>query len=383
MILAAMTRRVIAGAMSGTSADGVDVAVVEISGRGVEMGPRVTGHAHRDYGPALRRRILGIRDGGAFDLRALAQCAREISLTYAGAVGAALRESGLSSSDLTAIAAHGQTLFHGPPNTIQWIDPALLAAELRCPVISDFRRADCAAGGQGAPLVPFADFILFRQASVPRVVLNLGGIANITYLPAGASLDQIIAFDTGPGNCILDHLMRLHDPAGPGIDVDGQIAWRGTVAADLLQRVLRLDYFNTPGPKSTDGPAMIAGYEDALRSISRPLSLKDQLATACQITGTTIANAIKSVAGDFTGELIVSGGGTKNPQVMAALRQHIAAERIKLSDELGIVSNAKEAIAFALLGAATLDGITSNVPSCTGAKRAVVLGSITPAPASP
>src|SRR5579863_4013519 len=207
-----MPERLIAGAMSGTSADGVDVAIVGIDGRGLKMTATLIQHHHEPYVRELRERILTIRQSGLLDLVSLAALARGISFTYASAVFAALDAAGLNAGTISAIAAHGQTLFHLPPDTIQWLDPALLAAETRCSVISDFRRADCAAGGQGAPLVPFADYILFRHPIVNRAIVNIGGIANVTLLPPGAALDQITAFDTGPGNCISDFIMRTSEP---------------------------------------------------------------------------------------------------------------------------------------------------------------------------
>src|SRR4051812_28355733 len=178
--------RLIAGAMSGTSADGVDVVIARVEGSGLQLSACAVKHNHRAYPPDLAGWIVKLREDGHTTLGEMAELAREISLIYAAAVNEALVGAHLSSADLTAIAAHGQTLFHLPPKTMQWLDAALLAAETGCSVISDFRRADCAAGGQGAPLVPFADFVLFRHAQKNRVLLNIGGIANLTYLPAGA-----------------------------------------------------------------------------------------------------------------------------------------------------------------------------------------------------
>src|SRR4051812_25353101 len=177
--------RLIAGAMSGTSADGVDVAIVRIRGRGVAMSAQLVHHHHREYHAELKRRIFAMRGSGAVALSELGRVGREISLAYAAAVNEVLLATKLNASQIAAVAAHGQTLYHDVPITIQWLDPALLAAEVGCAVVSDFRRADCAAGGQGAPLVPFADYILFRDATKNRVLLNIGGIANLTFLRAG------------------------------------------------------------------------------------------------------------------------------------------------------------------------------------------------------
>jgi anhydro-N-acetylmuramic acid kinase len=375
-----MPTRLIAGAMSGTSADGVDVAIVEIDGSGLDMTARLVQHHHRPYPVDLRKTIFSIRDRGAVELAVLAQAGHDISQSYASATLDAMRLAKISADDLRCVAAHGQTLFHDPPNTIQWFDPALVAAEVGVPVVSDFRRADCAAGGHGAPLVPFADFILFRNPVVNRALINIGGIANLTLLPAGKSIEHLVAFDTGPGNCVSDHLMREHDPNGPGVDEDGRLAASGRVIEPLLWQILGHPYFATPGPKSTDGPNMIRIYQEAVRAIGQSIALRDQLATSCAVTARAIVRALAQ-GKDFTGEAIASGGGTKNKCLMNALRDELgSAASLRTTDECGIPSDAKEAVAFALLGAATLDGIPSNVPSCTGARRPAVLGSITPRP---
>jgi anhydro-N-acetylmuramic acid kinase len=377
------TDRIIAGAMSGTSADGVDVALTRIAGRGTSMTAQLIHHHHRDYDAATRDEIFAFRGGDASaNLARLAQLGRTISLAYATAVNEALAASRLNTSDLAAVAAHGQTLYHGPPNTIQWFDPSLVAAEVGCPVVSDFRRADLAAGGQGAPLVPFADYILFRHPTKNRVLLNIGGIANITILPAGATLDSLIAFDTGPSNCISDWLVRTHDPSGPGVDFDGERAARGKVLMPLSSDVLSHEYFERPPPKSTDGPEMIRAFEQVGGSL-RNHDLDDLLATACFVTAASIEHAIGLVAPALERiELVASGGGTQNKTIMRQLRDLLSGSghTVTTTADLGVPADAKEAIAFALLAAATLDGEPSNVPSVTGAKRAVVLGSITPKP---
>jgi anhydro-N-acetylmuramic acid kinase len=320
--------------------------------------------------------------GGVEPLRLdeLARLGRQIALAYAEAARQVLARAGVAAGDVAAVAAHGQTLFHDPPDTIQWIDAPRLAAEVGCPVVSDFRRADCAAGGQGAPLVPFADHVLFRSPTKTRVLLNLGGIANITHLRAGGTIDDVVAFDTGPANCISDALVRAVDPAGAGVDPGGAIAARGVPVFPLVQHVLADAYFAKPPPKSTDVPAMVKLFHDARAAVGRNYPFEYLLRTACLVTATTVADAIRRWCDPFPDELIVSGGGVRNATMMELLRQPLGAIPVTPIDALGIPSEAKEAVAFALLGAATLDGEPSNVPSATGAKRAVVLGSITPRP---
>jgi anhydro-N-acetylmuramic acid kinase len=326
------------------------------------------------YPTELRQIICGVRMGECFPISTLARLGREISLCYAAGVNEALRLEGLGPADLAAVAAHGQTLFHDPPNTIQWLDPALVAVEVGCAVISDFRRADCAAGGQGAPLVPFADYLLFRHPAKSRVLLNIGGIANLTFLPAGGRIDDLIAFDTGPGNCVSDFLVRRFNAAEQGYDEGGKLAGEGKPIETIVGRVLSDSYFSRRPPKSTDGKAMIELSMACLGGEESPANL---LSTACAITAGSIADGIGRFLKTAPDEIFVSGGGVRNRTIMQMLRQGAPCE-IKMLDDLGVPASAKEAMAFALLGAATLDGVPANVPAATGARMRVILGSITP-----
>ena len=312
----------------------------------------------------------------------LGDLGRLVSLTYAAAVNEALvaaqRRAPTTSTRSPPTGRRFSTL---RPNTIQWFDPALVAALVGCPVISDFRRADCAAGGQGAPLVPFADYILFRHPTMDRAVVNIGGIANITCLFGNCTIDQVLAWDTGPGNCISDYLMREHFPEGSGVDVGGRLALRGTPDRELSRLLHDNPYFVKLNAKSTDGPSMIRLYASCLTRTGRTIRLEDQLATACHLTAFQIVRATHVFGGQFLGELIVSGGGIENQAIVKFLRHWLGSKApIRPTDELGVPSQAKEALAFALLGAATLDNIPSNVLGAAGARKRVILGSITPRP---
>lgn len=372
--------RLIAGAMSGTSADGVDVAIVRVEGGGYDMQACLLAHHHRPYQTRLREAIFAVRNTGIVKLADLAELGRQISLVYAAAINEALVAAGLSGDALTCVAAHGQTLFHDPPDTIQWFDPALVAAEVGCAVVSDFRRADCAAGGQGAPLVPFAEYVLFRHPSKNRALVNIGGIANLTFIPAGADIAWVTAFDTGPGNCISDWLMRRFDPRGPGIDLGGQRALRGKLMPVAVERMLKGRYFWGRPPKSTDGPAMIELFRSSVEGALGDFKLEDLLATACRVTTSALLEAMERFLPVWPDEIVVSGGGVLNEAMMRHLRQNRRGAALLTSDELGVRSEAKEALAFALLGAATLDHFPGNVPSVTGARRKVVIGAVTPKP---
>lgn len=370
--------RIVAGAMSGTSADGVDVAIIRtVPPHRVEL----LGFASVPFDTDLRKSITEIRSTGSGTLRQTCDITRQVTLAYADCLRLALRQAGVDASRLDAVGAHGQTLFHDPPLTLQVFDPSLLAVETGCQVVSDFRRADLALGGQGAPLVPYADALLFADDTRTRAIVNIGGIANVTILTpslgtpgeGGVRALEVTAFDTGPGNCVSDHLARTLDPAGPGYDANGERAARGQVDESMLQLLLADPYFARRGPKSTDGPAMLAIWQKApsqVRDDAADANDNALFATAAAWCADSLAAAIPPDA-----DVFVAGGGTKNRAIMDRLRSRFPS--LKLTDDLGIPSAAREAIAFALLAAATLDGVPANVPSVTGASRAVVLGSIT------
>lgn len=365
--------RIIIGAMSGTSADGVDMALVRVTGRGAQMGVELLELTYEPFAPKLRRKIMEIRQSGRCELAELARVGDAITRCYADAWGNTLGGMDVGPYDVVCIAAHGQTLFHKPPLTIQLLDPSLLASLTECAVVSDFRRADCALGGQGAPLVPLADYIMFRDVKKNRVLLNIGGIANITYLAAGGSPEQVVAFDTGPGNCLSDAVAWDH--LGKSFDDCGAVAARGVADEKLVKKFLAAAYFARPFPKSTDGPAMVARF-DVAKSL-RLLTTPDLLATACLCCCRAVARSIKFLPGKVD-EIIAAGGGMNNAVITRMLAEETQLP-IRSTAEFGVPVEAREAMAFALLGAATLDGFPSSIASVTGASRAAILGSITPA----
>lgn len=381
--------RMFAGAMSGTSADGVDVVIARIEGSGLSMSAEVVSFESVAYDKSLRRMIFDARSCGSIRLDELARLGRSITLIYAQAIRRAMKSASVSPTDLVAIGAHGQTLFHNPPDSIQWIDPSLLAHETGVAVVSDFRRADLAVGGQGAPLVPFADYVLFRSATHDVVTLNIGGIANVTWLPRGCSIDEVIAFDSGPGNCVSDWLCRTFDPHGPGYDENGTIAESGKVIDSIVDECLHDPYFSRPYPKSTDGPSMISIFDRAWKSLAPDASFSDLLATAIRFTVRTVFDAMLAMPAmrDATNHKAYwcAGGGFENRFLGAELLKWILIENgfgwePCMTNERHIDIMAREALAFAILAAATMDGVPANVPSATGAKQRVVLGSITPKP---
>jgi len=360
--MAEMHDRLIIGAMSGTSADGVDAVLVRITGSGLRMRATPVGSASVPFSDRLRSTIFEVRKAGEASLRAFAAIGNDVANAYAEAVDALLLATARAAANITAIAAHGQTLFHDPPLTIQQFDPALLAARTGIDVIADFRRADLAVGGQGAPLVPFADFLLFRSDLESRVVLNLGGIANVTILPAGCEIDDVTGFDTGPANCLSDTILG-------GVDVNGFRASHGKACEAAVEAFCASDYVQRKGAKSTDGPAMLELFASAIAG--HELSTDDQLATAAAIVAECV---LRQTPADAT--LLLAGGGAKN----RAIVDRLAAKRqIRFTDELGIATQEREAIAFAILGAAYLDRCPANLPKVTGARQRVVLGALWPA----
>ena len=349
---------IVAGIMSGTSLDGIDVAIVEMpSGRLLDF-------RSRPYTGAMRQRLLAVSNAECHT-RDIARLHFELAELYAKAVG---RKGGL-------IGCHGQTIYHeGRRATLQIGDGSVLAARTGAPVVCDFRPADIAAGGQGAPLVPFVDYRYFRHARRTRVALNIGGIANITIIPAGATPGQVLAMDTGPGNMVMDALASHATNGRLRYDRNGRLAARGHVDRKLLTALLRNPFYRRQPPKSAGREEY--GSDFVARLLATGLPIEDLLATAAALTAATIAEAIRRFAPSPVHDVIVSGGGARNPQLMGQLAAFLPYSRLALSTDFGLDSRAKEAIAFALLAYETWRKRPSNVPSATGARYAAVLGKI-------
>ncbi|MBI3698181.1 MAG: anhydro-N-acetylmuramic acid kinase [Acidobacteria bacterium] len=361
---------IVAGLMSGTSVDGIDVALVDIRGAGWRMRVRPLAHYCFPYPRKVREAVLGISDSIAYT-GVVTRLHFRLGELFAAAVERACR---LAKTRVDLVGSHGQTIYHeGGRCTLQVGEPAVIAERTGADVVADFRPADLAAGGQGAPLVPYVDYLLYLSPMVARVALNIGGIANITVIPAGAPPEQVIAFDTGPGNLVLDALAAHFSGGRRRYDRDGRMAARGRVDRKLLGTLLRDPYFRRPPPKSAGreqyGERFVAGLLD------RGLEPSDLMATATALTAASIALGIRRYAGQ-TGELIVSGGGLHNPQLMALLAGFLPGMRIRPSNDFGIDSDAKEAIAFAVLAYETYHCRTSNLPSATGARHPAILGKV-------
>jgi anhydro-N-acetylmuramic acid kinase len=379
---------IVAGVMSGTSADGINVALVRISPTAQRDSPqfRLLGHAEYPYPQPVRRAVLAAMNAKQASVADLARLNFLLAELYAEAVLATQRRFRTKAE---LIGCHGQTLYHqGEPTaylgrklavTWQTGEAAVLAARVGVPVVSDFRSADMAAGGKGAPLVPFLDYLLYRDPRVGRVVQNIGGIANLTAIPAGASASQVTAFDTGPGNMVIDAVTeRLF---GTPYDRDGRIAATGAVLEPVLTRILRAPFFRRKPPKTAGREEFGREFVSGLLKQCGRTSKQDIVATATALTARTIAQALRQFVVRRPGayrDFVVSGGGLKNPTLMAMLANELRplGLQVRSSDEFGLPSDAKEAAAFALLAYRTWNRRPSNIPSATGAKRATILGKI-------
>ena len=354
---------IVAGIMSGTSLDGIDVAIVDIAGARVQT----IAHKTTLWPAAVRARILAVSNTQC-TTGAISRLNFELGELYAKAF---LAVAGKHKVQL--IGCHGQTIFHEGVNTLQIGEASVIAERTGLPVISDFRTRDIAAGGQGAPLVPFADYLLFRSPRINRVALNIGGIANITVLPAGAPENGIVAFDTGPGNMVIDQLTERFTNGRRHYDRDGAIAARGRIHKLILDTLANDKYFAKKPPKT-------AGREqygvEFLEKLGKNLPIEDLIATATAFTAVTIAQAIERFAPN-THEVIAAGGGVHNRQLMAQLAAFLPNARLTTTFEFGVDPDAKEAIAFAILAYRSWHRKTGNLPSATGARKPVVLGKLT------
>lgn len=379
----------VAGVMSGTSADGIDVALVRIVPGSGAPKIKLLAHHATAYSPELRKKVLAAMNAKQTSTAELARLNWRLGLAYAEAVRDALKRAPMK---LDLVGCHGQTIYHQGVGaayagrriacTWQLGEPALIARSIGVPVVSNFRPADMAAGGQGAPLVPLLDYVLFAHPKRARVLQNIGGIGNLTAIAAGAEAKSLIAFDTGPGNMVMDALMkRLFNK---NYDANGRTAAKGQVLRGVLDAELRKQYFKKPPPKSAGreqfGAEFTSGFLKACgRAGGRP---EDSVATAAALTAESIALAYrKFVESRMKGapvDFIVSGGGSRNGALMSMLSEMLGRPgcRVLSSDAVGVPSQAKEAMAFALLAWQTWHGFAGNVPAATGATRAVVLGEI-------
>ncbi|NMI62455.1 MULTISPECIES: anhydro-N-acetylmuramic acid kinase [unclassified Streptomyces] len=359
------------GLMSGTSYDAIDAAAAELTLEGEDLTLRPLGMVSETYDGALREALAAALPPAATTLAEVCRLDTLIGQTFAAAAVRADHE--LCGGGAELVASHGQTVYHWVEDgrahgTLQLGQPAWIAEATGLPVVADFRPRDIAAGGQGAPLVSLVDLLWLRGRAGTPVALNLGGIANLT-APDGT------AFDSGPGCALVDVAVRGLTGGRLNYDMDGALAARGTVHEPLLDQLLAEPYYALPAPKTTGKELFHLGHlRDALTGFGT-LTAEDVIATLTRLTARTVADAVRSVGAT---EVIASGGGTRNPALMAMLDAELPGVPVRTSDALGLPAAAKEAYAFAVLGFLTLHGLTGTDPVSTGARHPSVLGSITP-----
>jgi anhydro-N-acetylmuramic acid kinase len=355
----------VAGIMSGTSLDGIDVAVIDIEDHDFS----VVEHRTVSYPARLREDIRAVSNTEVHT-SAISRLNFLLAEHYARAV----KNCGVPLRTIELIGSHGQTIYHERANTLQIGDGSVIAERLGIPCVSDFRPRDIAAGGRGAPLVPYVDYFLYRDEKCARVALNIGGIANITAIPKRAQQGEVIAFDTGPGNMVVDQLVELHTRGKWKFDKSGELAGKGKLDTGLLDTLLRQSFFRQPPPKTAGREQYGREFVAQLRQTGLPIL--DLITTATAFTPATIAAGIKRFVPFPVDEVVVSGGGAHNPRMLAYLQAFLPAARLRTSAEFGIDVDAKEAIAFAILAYETWNHRPSNLPSATGARHPVVLGKV-------
>jgi anhydro-N-acetylmuramic acid kinase len=374
------------GIMSGTSLDGVDAVLLEVRGSDpTSVDWSVVGFATAPYASDERARIRSaISTGGARDL---ALVDRDLGLWFARAFGALLDKVGVGAAEVTAVGSHGQTVWHEPPipggtgATFQLGGPAYLAEALGCTVVGDFRSRDVAAGGQGAPLVPWADWVMLRRPGRGRALQNIGGMANVTFLPRDGALAGVKGFDTGPGVALVDRAVQLASDGVEAWDIGGRRAARGAVNETLLTELLQDPFFAEKPPKSTGRERFGDARLDEIVRAESPGSQRawdDLIATLTHLTARSIANSYERfLPTGAIDEVVITGGGALNPTLVGAIRDALAPLRVETGAEaLGIDPDAREAAAFALLAWARVHEVPGNVPAVTGARGPRVLGSV-------
>ncbi len=377
----------VAGLMSGTSADGVDAAVVDIDRGKV----RLLAFEMFPYPATLRRQILKLCQPESARLNEICHYNVVLGEVFADAVVKLCSKKDISLNSIDLIGSHGQTIYHNPRgkrygrvtirSTLQIGEPSVIAQRTGITTIADFRPRDMAAGGEGAPLVPYADYILYGHKRLNRAVQNIGGIANVTFLPSGCEQDDIIAFDTGPGNMVIDGIVRLLSEGKRHYDRGGKMAARGTVDKTLLNEMLRHPFLRRRPPKSTGREEFGMFFAEQIfrRGIKKGLAHADIVATVTVFTARTIAQAYRKFLPVIPDEMILCGGGAHNRTLVEMLHSELPEVKMLSTDDFGMSVDAKEAVSFAILAWATIKGLTNNVPGATGAEQPVVLGKIVPA----
>lgn len=388
--MARKTSRLVIGLMSGTSLDGVDAAIVRVEGSGLATKAELVGFTTVPYDDRLREKLKELCTVEFSDVAQVCGMNFYIADVLADAAARAVHEAGLTMGDIDLISSHGQTVWHIPVaderdwslvrSTLQIGDISVIAKRTGKPVVGDFRTADMAVGGQGAPLVPYADFVLFRDEKKGRILQNIGGIGNCTAIPAGGQPEQIIAFDTGPGNMLIDQAVHTLSGGAKSYDAGGEWAGQGTANAELVDEMMSHPYFAMRPPKSTGrelfGKTYAAHWLERMRS--KGLADADTVATFTAFTAHSIAQSYREYVLPLVPaeEVIVSGGGAHNRTLLRQIAALLPGLSVTTSDALGLPGDAKEAVAFALFANNFLFGEPNTLPSATGASAPTVMGKL-------
>lgn len=385
------TRNVI-GLISGTSCDGIDACLAKITGNGSSTEIEIIEFETYPYKNEIRELIFDASNEQTGTVDKICQLNFILGQLFADTAVQIAGKSSIPISDIDIIGSHGQTIYHISSlkekadkkvrSTLQIAEPSVIAWETGVTTVGDFRTGDIAAGGEGAPLVPYADFILFGKDGIDRAIQNIGGIANVTFLPAGCSINEIIAFDNGPGNMIIDCFVEIITDGRLKYDKDGELASKGKLNQGLLERLCSHSYLSIPPPKSTGREDFGFPFSDDLyEELKRDnVDILDTITTVTAFTAKSISDSYrKYIQPSYRiSEVVMSGGGVYNPVLFKFLKDYLGDIEIRKVEEFGIPSDAKEALAFAILANETICGNTGNVPSATGAKERVVLGKIIP-----
>ncbi len=372
--------------MSGTSADGVDAALVHLDGRPPDLSIQVLSFCKTSFPEDVRARIFQLFGPSPVAVDRLGTANMVLGEVFAQAATAVVQKAGLEMDQVDLIASHGQTVYHAVgrgqevPATLQIGEPSVIAERTGVTTVADFRPRDVAAGGQGAPLVSFVDYLLFRHQHRGRAIQNIGGIANVTALPPNAKEEDVLAFDTGPGNMLLDFAVETLTDGRQLYDRDGRMARRGTVHPGLLGHLMAHPYLRQPPPKTTGREQFGRQFGQEVLGIARDmgLSAEDVVATLTAFTAESIAQSYADFLPFRVEEVVMGGGGAYNTALVDMLAQRLAPARVLRHEDFGLSSDAKEAVAFAVLGYEAVHGRPNTLPGCTGARRPVVMGKVVP-----
>ncbi|MBN1973494.1 MAG: anhydro-N-acetylmuramic acid kinase [Sedimentisphaerales bacterium] len=376
----------VCGLMSGTSVDGIDAAIVDISDSSADV---VTFDTY-PFPVQVREAIFDIFQNQAARIEDICHLNFVIGEVFADSVIKLCKNKNVPIDSIDLIGSHGQTVFHNPKgrkfgkrlirSTLQIGEPSVIAQRTGITTVADFRPGDMAAGGQGAPLVPFADYFLFRDKVHCRTIQNIGGIANVTYLPANCTLQNVIAFDTGPGNMIIDHLISRITKGKQKYDKSGKMAAQGGVNKKLLGQLLEHPFFRRKPPKTTGREEFGSQFSDMFfqKALEQKIPNEDILATATALTAETIARAYRRFLPAMPDEMLLCGGGYRNKTLVKMLQEKLRDVKILTTGDFGINPDAKEAVSFAVLAYAAIKSRPNNVPGATGAEKGLILGKIVP-----